>query len=157
MPGVLACRACGVIATGHGRLPVRLVDTPINGRPVTAVWRKRRGRCLEALCPVNSFTEHDERVAGARALMTARARWWAIGQIRREHASVAGLARQLGCSWSTVWNAVEPILARLAADESRFAGVDRLGVDEHVVRITGRSVPPIRAAGAASSSPGWST
>lgn len=99
---------------------------------MTVVWRKRRGRCLEVLCPVTSFTEHDERVAVSRALMTTRARWWAIEQIRREHASVAGLARQLGCSWSTVWSAGEPILARLAADEPWFAGVDRLGVDEHV-------------------------
>lgn len=50
--GALACRACGENATGHDRLQVRIADTPITGRPVTIVRRKRRGRCLETLCPV---------------------------------------------------------------------------------------------------------
>jgi hypothetical protein len=40
----------------------------------------------------------------------------------------------LGTTWRTVWGAVRPLLARAAADETRFAGVTRLGVDEHVVR-----------------------
>ncbi|MCK6211480.1 hypothetical protein KZX45_13095 [Georgenia sp. EYE_87] len=46
--------------------------------------------------------------------------------------SVAGVARQLGVDWHTLWNAVDPVLDDLAADESRFAGVTVLGVDEHV-------------------------
>src|SRR5690625_2853133 len=33
-----------------------------------------------------------------------------IGQMRREHASVAGLARQLGTSWRTVWTSIMPLL-----------------------------------------------
>lgn len=36
--------------------------------------------------------------------------------------------------WRTVWSAIEPILAAAAGDETRFAGVSTLGVDEHVVR-----------------------
>jgi hypothetical protein len=43
-----------------------------------------------------------------------------------------GLARQLGCSWKTLWMAVRPVLEVAAADESRFVGVTCLGVDEHV-------------------------
>jgi len=43
-----------------------------------------------------------------------------------------GSARQLGCSWKTVWMAVRPVLEVDAADESRFVGVTCLGVDEHV-------------------------
>src|SRR5207344_66296 len=46
--------------------------------------------------------------------------------------SVAGLARQLGCSWRTLWRSIAPLLAAMAADESRFAGVRSLGVDEHI-------------------------
>ena len=41
------------------------------------------------------FTEQHDDVARPRALLTVRACWWAIGQLRREHASVQGLARQL--------------------------------------------------------------
>jgi hypothetical protein len=73
-------------------------------------------------------------LVGRRGSITTRAVGWAIGQLRREHATVHGLARQLGTSWKTVWRAVEPELAKLAADESRFDGVTTLGVDEHIVR-----------------------
>ena len=44
------------------------------------------------------------------------------------------MARQLGVRWRTVWSAIKPILAAAADDESRFAGVSTLGVDEHIVR-----------------------
>ena len=70
----------------------------------------------------------------ARALLTARACRWAIEQVRREHASIHGLARQLGCSWRTVWCSIKLLLEQAAADESRFDGVTTLGIDEHVWR-----------------------
>jgi transposase len=126
------CRACGVIALSHGRREVRLVDVPCMGRPVELVWRKRTWRCAEPECPAGSFTEQHDNVASPRALLTVRACWWAIGQLRREHASVQGLARQLGTTWRTVWSSIKPLLQVLAADESRFDGVTSLGVDEHV-------------------------
>jgi transposase len=71
-------------------------------------------------------------VACPRALLTARACWWATRQLRREHASVAGLARQLGTTWRTVWRSIRPPLEAMAADESRFDAVTVLGVDEHI-------------------------
>ena len=67
-----------------------------------------------------------------RGSITTRAVGWAIGQLRREHATVHGIARQLGTSWKTVWRAVEPELVKLAEDESRFENVTTLGVDEHI-------------------------
>ncbi len=67
-----------------------------------------------------------------RGSITKRAVSWAIGQLRREHATVHGLARQLGTSWKTVWRAIEPELVKLAADETRFENVTTLGVDEHI-------------------------
>jgi hypothetical protein len=42
-PTVMACPTCGVVAHGHGRVKVRLVDAPSFGRPVRVVWRKRAG------------------------------------------------------------------------------------------------------------------
>ncbi len=61
-----------------------------------------------------------------------RACWWAINQLRREHASVAGLARQLGTTWRTVWRSTKPLLEAMAADPTRFENVMTLGVDEHI-------------------------
>ena len=128
----MGCRTCGVIAHSHGRRDVVLVDAPCFDRPVKVVWRKRTWRCQEAVCPTKAFTEQDPDVAAPRALLTRRACWWAINQIRREHASIAGIARQLGTTWNTVWTSIEPLLQAMAQDQARFAGVQRLGVDEHV-------------------------
>jgi transposase len=126
------CGVCGVVATSHGRREVRLVDVPCFARPVELIWRKRTWRCTEPACAGGSFTEQHPGLAGPRALLTVRACWWAIGQIRREHASVAGIARQLGTTWRTVWRSIRPLLEAMAADETRFEGVSTLGVDEHV-------------------------
>jgi transposase len=131
-PGPVGCPDCGVVAVGHGRLVVRLVDTPSAGVPVILWWSKRRWVCTDSGCSRRSFVESDERVARPRGRLTVRAARWAIEQLRREHASVAGLARQLGTTWKTVWAAVRPLLEQAATDETRFAGVSTLGVDEHV-------------------------
>ena len=129
---VVGCPSCGVVAHAHGRQTVELIDAPCFTAPVRLWWRKRRFRCPEPSCPVTSFMEQDPDIAPARGLLTRRATRWAIGQMRRENASVQGLARQLGCSWKTLWRAVRPVLEAAAADEDRFAGVTTLGVDEHV-------------------------
>ena len=131
-PAVMGCPACGVIAHAHGRQRVEMIDAPCFTAPVRLWWRKRRWVCPEPMCPVTSFMEQDPAVAPRRALLTARATRWAIGQMRRENASVQGLARQLGCTWKTLWRAVKPILEAAADDETRFAGVTSLGVDEHI-------------------------
>jgi transposase len=129
---VEGCRVCGVVMRSHGRREVRLIDTPCFGRPVELRWRKRTWRCVESDCPGGVFTEQDDGLARHRSLLSTRACWWAIGQLRAEHASVLGLARQLGTTWRTVWRAVRPLLQEMADDESRFDGVSCLGVDEHV-------------------------
>ena len=67
-----------------------------------------------------------------RAKLTGRAAWWAISCIQRDNASVASVARRLGVDWHTVWDAIDPLLAELADDPARLAGVDTLGVDEHL-------------------------
>ncbi|PFG43375.1 transposase [Isoptericola jiangsuensis] len=128
-PGLTGCPACGVVAVSKGRRVVELIDAPAFGSPVRLRWRKRRWVCPDPGCEVGSFTEQDAQVAAPRAVLTSRATRWATAQLRSENASVAGLARQLGVSWWTVWNAIRPALA---ADESRFDGVTTLGVDEHV-------------------------
>lgn len=133
-PAVMGCPTCGVVARSHGRRTVTLVDIPCFGAPTRVRWRKRTWTCPEPSCPVGVFTEQDTGIANPRAMLTTRACRWATEQVRREHASIAGLARQLATTWRTVWTSIEPILASAAADESRFTGVTTLGVDEHLVR-----------------------
>ncbi len=117
----MGCTTCGVIAGSHGRSDVTLVDAPCFDRPVRLVWRKRTWRCGETACARRVFTEQDEQVARPRALLTTRACWWAINQIRREHASISGIARQLG----TTWNRVDLDPAALAGDGRRRGTVRR--------------------------------
>lgn len=131
-PTMMGCPACGVVAVSHGRRVHMLRDMPAFGRPVRLRWRKRTWSCPDGDCPVGTFTEYDRQIAAPRASLTSRAIWWAIRQLRYEHASVAGLARQLGTTWRTLWRAVGPLLDDLAGQESRFAGVTSLGVDEHI-------------------------
>ena len=133
-PSVMGCPTCGAVAHGHGRITVRLIDAPAFGRPVRIVWRKLRWRCPEPACRTATFVEQNAGVGAPRAKLTTRACWWAIGQLRREHGSVNGIRRQLGCGWRTVWEAIQPLLQAAADDPARFDGVSTLGVDEHVVR-----------------------
>ena len=48
---------CGEVASGRGRRTRRLHDLPAFGVPVEPVWRQRRYRCAESLCPVGGFSE----------------------------------------------------------------------------------------------------
>lgn len=126
-PRTMGCPMCGVVVFSHGRREVRLIDVPCFRRPVELIWRKRTWRCGEPACAGGSFTEQHDALAEPRALLTTRARWWAVAQLRREHASVRGLTRQLGTTWNTVWGSIKPLLEQMAADETRFAGVQTSG------------------------------
>ena len=125
------CPLCGVVAIGRGRRRRVLHDVPGVTR-VRIVWRQRVFRCDEDSCARKTFVEQIPSLVAHRGSITKRAIAWAVGQLRREHATIEGIRRQLGTSWKTVWRAVESELVKLAADESRFANVTTLGVDEHV-------------------------
>ena len=60
---------------------------------------------------------------------------------------MAGLARQLGTTWRTVWGSVKPLLEAMSADPARFAGVSSPGVDEHIGHRT--STKPVDQGGRA--------
>ncbi|WP_244667063.1 ISL3 family transposase [Myceligenerans indicum] len=128
---LMGCPACGVVAEGRGRRVRILHDVP-GVVPVTLHWRQRTWRCPDAGCPVGVFVEQVPDLVRPRGSLTCRAVAWAIGQLRHQHATVAGLARLLQVAWKTLWRAVRPELERRAADESRFTAVRSLGVDEHV-------------------------
>ena len=126
------CPGCGVIAQGHGRMVVEVIDAPWAGIPTRIRWHKRRWICRETTCQTVTFLEHDERVCAPRARLGVRAIRWAIRQLRFEGATIAGLARQLATTWNTVWSHIKPCLQAASDDPARFAGVQVLGVDEHV-------------------------
>lgn len=128
---LMGCPACGVVAPSRGRRLRVLHDVP-GTVAVRVRWRQRTWRCPDPGCPRGVFVEQVPDLVAARGSITTRAVTWAIAQLRREHATIQGLARQLGTSWKTLWRAIRPELERLAADESRFAGVTSLGVDEHL-------------------------
>ena len=89
------------------------------------------GHDRHAACPVDGISE-DHHLAPSRAKLTVRAAWWAISCIQRDNGSVASVASRLGVDWHTVWEAIKPLLEELADDPGRLAGVDILGVDEHI-------------------------
>lgn len=126
------CRVCGLVAHGHGRQERILHDIPAFGAPVRLVWRRRRWICPEARCVGATFAEDAPQLVEGGAKLTTRAVWWAISQIRFEHGTVQGLARQLGVDWHTLWAHVEPKLREMAGDPARLQGVTALGVDEHL-------------------------
>ena len=129
---LVGCPGCGVIAQGHGRVVVEVIDAPWAGVPARIRWFKRRWMCRERTCQTVTFLEHDERVCAPRARLGARAIRWAIRQLRFEGATILGLARQLGTTCNTVWSHIKPCLQVASDDPARFAGVRVLGVDEHV-------------------------
>ena len=126
------CPGYGVIAQGHGRVVVEVIDAPWAGVPARFRWFNRRWICRERTCQTVTFLEHDERVCAPRARLGVRAIRWAIRQLRFERATISGLARQLGTTWNTVWSHIKPCLQATSDDPARFAGVRVLGVDEHV-------------------------
>lgn len=125
------CPACG--ARGHlkDRSAVVLVDLPSFGRPARLVWHKQRWNCPSAACPATTWTVTDDAIAPKRSRLTDRAARWATRQVGRAGRPVAEVARELGCDWHTVMDAVRAYgEALLAADSARTAGVEALGLDE---------------------------
>lgn len=96
---------------------------------MTLVWIKRVWRCVEAACPVSTWTETSEHIA-ARASLTARARREAARRVGQDGHSVAQVAASFGVGWATVMAAVREYGEVLVADVERLAGVRGIGVDE---------------------------
>lgn len=91
---LMGCPGCGVVARSRGRVRRMLRDVPHGQVRVRLCWRQRRWRCPDPGCPVGTFAEQVPTLVPARGSITARAVGWAIGQLRAEHATIAGLARQ---------------------------------------------------------------
>ncbi len=130
----VGCPSCGVRAQVKDRTRVELVDLPLQGRPSRLVWRKRRWMCPDDDCPMGSWTEEDDRIAGPRQLLTSRSARWATRQVGKHARSVNELAGEFGCDWHTVNDTVIAYgEALLDADDGRIGEVTALGLDEVLV------------------------
>ena len=130
IPSTQGCPECGVFAHVKDRRPVELVDLSMGGRPMRLVWLKRRFRCPESSCPMGSWTEDDPRIASKRLMMTDRAGRWITEQVGRCARSVSEVARELGCDWHTVNDAMVAYGGALVDHPDRFGTVEALGLDE---------------------------
>ncbi len=140
------CRRCGVVARLHDRRPSWVRDLPSAGRPVTLVWIKRVWRCVEAACPVSTWTETSTAIR-ARSSWTERARVEACRRVGEDGHSVAQVARAFGVSWGTVMAAVREHGRPLVADPDRLVGVAALGVDETAFLAANAKHPTIFVTG----------
>ena len=52
---LVGCPGCGVIAQGHGRMVVEVIDAPWAGVPARIRWHKRRWICRETTCQIATF------------------------------------------------------------------------------------------------------
>jgi transposase len=127
---VQGCPLCGVIARVKDRPQVELVDLSVYGHPTRLIWHKRRFVCPEALCPMGSWTEEDPRIASTRLQMTDRSGRWITEQVGRCARSVSEVAKELGCDWHTVNDAVLAYGQALVEEPDRFGSVFALGLDE---------------------------
>ena len=126
----VGCPECGVLARVKDRHLVSLVDLPMNGRPTRVVWHKRRFFCPEPECPKGSWSEVDNRIAFPRQLVTDRAGRWLTEQIGKNARSVNEIAKELGCDWHTINDALIRYGEALVDDEDRIGPVEALGLDE---------------------------
>ena len=124
------CPECGVLAHLKDQGLVTLVDLPCFGRCTRLLWHKHRWRCPDPDCANASWTEEDDRIAAPRLAMTDRAGRWITEQVGRCARSVNEVAKELGCDWHTVNDAVVTYGEALVDHPGRFDMVEALGFDE---------------------------
>jgi transposase len=126
---------CGRLAHRHGTREVVLVDLPVFGRPARLAWNKQRWRC--PMCR-RSWTDDNAEIGVGRCALTTRAARWATLQVGRNGRAVSDVARDLGCGWRTVMDAVVVIGEQLIDHPDRIGTVTALGLDETLFARIGR-------------------
>ena len=129
------CRGAGWVKE---RPVVVLTDLPAFGRPVRLAWHKVRRTCPDGGCPQGSWTSSDDRIAASRSTVTHRAGRWMTEQVGRARRAVAVVARELGCDWHTVNDAMVGYGALLVDHPDRIGAVTAIGLDETLFNRTGK-------------------
>ena len=132
------CPGCGRRGWVKDRPVVMLTDLPAFGRPTRLAWHKVRWQCPDQGCRQGSWTCRDDRIASPRLGMTHRAGRWIVQQVGRFRRAVAAVARELGCDWHTVNDAVIGYGRLLVEHPDRIGPVRAIGLDETLFSRTGR-------------------
>ncbi len=126
----IRCPSCGALARVKERPLVTYVDLPVFGAPMHLTWKKHRLRCGNPNCARKSWVLADHRIAAKSCLLTTRAAKWATEQVGTGR-SVKEVARELGCEWHTINDAVLTYgTALLEADTKRLTKTTAIGLDE---------------------------
>jgi transposase len=127
--------SCGGAVHRHGVREVVLVDLPVFGRPTRLVWRKQRWRCTSC---GRCWCDENPEIGTTRCSLTTRAARWATLQVGRHGRAVADVARDLGCGWHAVMDAVIAIGEQLIDHPNRIGSVTALGLDETLFARVGK-------------------
>jgi transposase len=130
------CRRCGCEGAPRDSVTRQLAHEPLGWRPTTLLVTIRRYRCTGC---GHVWRQDTTKAAEPRAKLSRRGLRWALEGIVVGHLTVARVAEGLGVAWNTANDAVLTEGKRVLIDDpGRFAGVQVLGVDEHVWRHTRR-------------------
>jgi transposase len=130
------CRRCGCEGAPRDTVTRSLAHEPLGWRPTTLLVTIRRYRCSGC---GHVWRQDISKAAEPRAKLSRRGLRWALEGIVVGHLTVARVAEGLGVAWNTANDAVLAEGNRVLVDDpDRFAGVQVLGVDEHVWRHTRR-------------------
>lgn len=123
------CPGCGTRAVGHGRRSTLVRDLAVSGRPTVLCWSKRRWRCPEPDCEVNTWSEATDEIA-PRAVLSERARKAVADMVNVDGSSIAAAAVEFGVGWHAANRAVADHTDPHIDDPERLDGVEAIGVDE---------------------------
>ena len=93
------------------------------------VFARRRWRCGEPTCEVNTWSEHHGQIP-SRASLTGRARRRLADMVNIDGSSIAAAAAEFGVGWHTANTAVAEHTDPHVDDPARLEGVTSVGVDE---------------------------
>ena len=136
------CPVCGNCGTRRDHVTRRLVDLPVVGFPTRLRVRVPRFTCTNITCGRKIF-QASLACADDGAKLTHRVTRWILQRLAVDRMSVAATAKALGVGWELV-NRVAVTAARnlVYTDPTHLAGVQILGVDEHVWKHTRRPGEP---------------
>jgi transposase len=124
------CVKCKTKAKLKDRPVVKLYDLTSFGRKVELTWIKRRFYCPNDNCEVKSFTEDAPNIANPRSSLSDRAARFATYQVGKNGRTITEIARELGCSWHAVNNAVMAYGEVLLEASKNEDCVKSIGLDE---------------------------
>lgn len=128
------CRRCGQQGTARGTVIRRLAHIPLGWRPTTLDVRVRRYWCPDC---AHVWRQDTICAAGPRTKISRSGLRWALEVLVVQHLTIARIAASLAVRWNTANTAVLTEGKRLLINEpTRFNGVTRIGVEEHVWRHT---------------------